>query len=82
MELIFVPTLQLWPGPAITTAKVASPRSASDAGVFHDAWIHDFEVPEGKFYLADAGYPLCDVLMVPFRGVLYHLREWESCGLR
>jgi len=56
--------------------------SASDGGVFHDARVHDFVIPEGKFYLADAGYPLCDVLLVPFRGVRYHLREWESCGLR
>ena len=55
--------------------------SASDGGVFHDARVHDFQVPEGKFYLADAGYPLCDVLLVPFCGVRYHLREWESCAL-
>jgi len=40
--------------------------SACDGVVFHDAQVHDFEIPEGKFYLADAGYPLCDVLLVPF----------------
>ena len=50
-------------------------------GVFHDAQVHDFVVPEGKFYLADAGYPLCDVLLVPFHGVWYNPQEWESCGL-
>ena len=56
--------------------------SASDGGVFHDVWVHDFEVPEGKFYLAYAGYSLCDVFLVPFHGVQYHLWEWESCGLQ
>jgi len=24
--------------------------------------------------------PLCDVLLVPFCGVQYHLGEWESCA--
>ena len=43
--------------------------------------VHDFVIPEGKFYLADAGYPLCDVLLVPFHGVRYQLQEWESCSL-
>ena len=56
--------------------------SASDGGVFHDARVHDLEIPEGRYYLADAGYAICDALLVPFRGVRYHLREWEACGLR
>src|SRR5882672_4067215 len=62
------------------TSSVAG-REVLLMGVFHDARVHDFHVPEGKFYLADAGYPLCDVLLVPFHGVQYHLREWESCAL-
>src|SRR5882724_5597370 len=56
--------------------------SASDGGSFHDAHVHDLEIPDGKYYLADAGYPICDALLVPFRGVRYHLREWEASGLR
>src|SRR5882724_4680166 len=56
--------------------------SASDGGVFHDAHLHDLVIPAGKYYLEDAGYPICDALMVPFRGVRYHLREWESSGLQ
>jgi len=55
--------------------------SASDGGVYHDAWVHDLSIPEGKYYLADAGYPLCDALLVPFWGVRYHLREWQKSGL-
>ena len=42
--------------------------SASDGWVFHDAWVHDLEIPDGKIYLADAGYPLCDVLGAIQRG--------------
>jgi len=56
--------------------------SASDGGVFHDAHVHDFEIPDGKYYLADAGYPICDAVLEPFHGVWYHLREWETSGLR
>src|SRR5882724_13704124 len=52
--------------------------SASDDGVYHDAQVHDLSIPEGKYYLADAGYPLCDALLVPFQGVHYHLREWRN----
>ena len=40
--------------------------SASDGGVFHDAHVHDLEIPDGQYYLADAGYPICDALLVPF----------------
>ncbi len=54
----------------------------SDGGVFQDAQLHDLENPEGRYYLADAGYPICDALLVPYRGVQYHLREWEASGLR
>jgi len=34
----------------------------------------------GKYYLADAGYPICDALLVQFCGVWYHLWEWETSG--
>src|SRR5882724_4124734 len=56
--------------------------SASDGGIFHDACVHDLVIPPGKYYLADAGYPICDALLVPFHGVQYHLWEWESSGLQ
>ena len=44
-------------------------------------------MPEGKYYLADAGYPTCNQLLVPYRSVHYHLAEWGRanvwyiCGL-
>ncbi len=56
--------------------------SATDARIFDDACTHDFQVPAGKYYLADAGYPLCDKLLVPYRGVRYHLAEWGRANIR
>jgi hypothetical protein len=50
--------------------------SAADAHVYHDAHTTDFNIPEGKYYLADAGFGSCDELLVPFQGVRYHLAEW------
>jgi hypothetical protein len=52
--------------------------SASDSLVYQDARATDFKIPEGKYYLADAGYPNTDSLMVPYRGVRYHLKEWGN----
>ena len=50
--------------------------SAADARIYHDARITDFNIPPGKYYLADAGFAACDELLVPYRGVRYHLAEW------
>ena len=50
--------------------------SATDAHVFEDASTTDLYIPPGKFLLADAGYPLWPNLLVPYRGVHYHLAEW------
>lgn len=52
--------------------------SASDSLVYQDARATDFQIPEGKYYLADAGYPNTDTLLVPYRGVRYHLKEWGN----
>jgi DDE superfamily endonuclease len=56
--------------------------SATDARVFEDACAYDLEIPAGKYYLADGGYPLCDKLLVPYRGVRYHLAEWGRANVR
>lgn len=50
---------------------------AADAAIFNDARFNDFFVPEGKFYLADAGFALCDDLLIPYRATCYHLDEWR-----
>lgn len=69
-ELEFVYSLTGWEG------------SATDARIYEDARSNDFAIPPGKFYLADAGFPLCDELLVPYRGVRYHLAEWGRASVR
>jgi hypothetical protein len=46
--------------------------SASDSLVYQDAKATDFKIPEGKYYLADAGYPNLDYLLTPYQAVRYH----------
>ena len=50
--------------------------SAADSTMFYDAHITDLEIPVGKYYLADAGFLICDALLIPKWGVCYHLAEW------
>lgn len=50
--------------------------SAADSAILEDAQATDFRIPEGKFYLADAGFPSSMAMLVPYRNVRYHLREW------
>lgn len=38
----------------------------------------DFTFPEGRYYLADAGFPSAVGLLIPYRGVRYHLAEWDQ----
>ncbi|KAL6638731.1 hypothetical protein ACP70R_023590 [Stipagrostis hirtigluma subsp. patula] len=35
-------------------------------------------MPEGKYYLADAGYAARPGILPPYRGVRYHLKEYEG----
>lgn len=50
--------------------------SASDSFIFEKARSRDLVLPPGKYLIADAGFPGCDDLIVPYRGVRYHLREF------
>ena len=63
-DLMFTYVLSGWEG------------SAADALIFHNACQTDFHIPNRKYYLADAGFLLCPELLVPYRGVRYHLAEW------
>jgi len=56
--------------------------SAADGALFLSSRFNDLAIPAGKFYLADAGFGACDVLLVPYRGVRYHLAEWGRANLR
>lgn len=55
--------------------------SAHDGRVLADAVQNQgFIVPEDKYYLADAGYSNSDHIMIPYRGVRYHLKEQSLAG--
>ncbi|KAL0454243.1 UNVERIFIED_CONTAM: hypothetical protein Slati_0763500 [Sesamum latifolium] len=53
--------------------------SAADSRVLRDA-IHQhggLRVPVGNYYLCDNGYANAEGFLTPYRGVRYHLREWD-----
>ena len=54
--------------------------SASDSRVYEYACEHDLDIPPGTYMLADAGFPSCNALLVPYRGIRYHLKEWAQAG--
>lgn len=56
--------------------------SATDARVYQDACAKDLHIPRAKYFLADAGYPLRRGLLIPYRGVRYHLAEWGRASVR
>jgi DDE superfamily endonuclease len=56
--------------------------SATDARVYEAARQQGFFIPAGKYYLADAGYPMCQELLTPYRSVHYHLAEWGRAHLQ
>lgn len=56
--------------------------SASDARVLQDALQNKFYVPEGKFYLVDAGYANTPNFIAPYRNVRYHLNEQARSNQR
>jgi hypothetical protein len=55
--------------------------SVADGRLWSDACRHNLEVPKGWYFLGDAGFPLCNELLVPYQGVQYHLHEWEAASL-
>jgi hypothetical protein len=57
--------------------------ATDDAYVYENAKSQGFVVPEGKYFLADAGYPNNRPdLLIPYRGVRYHLAEWSPANAR
>ena len=63
-NLKFVYLLSSWEG------------SATDSRIFEYAHSKDLAVPQNCYYLADAGFSIYDILMAPYRGKRYHLKEW------
>ena len=56
--------------------------SATDACIYGDACAHDLNIPAERYYLADAGFPHCPELFVPYQDVQYHLAEWGHANVR
>ena len=56
--------------------------SATDARIYQDARTKGLHIPPGKYFLADAGFPLRAELLVPYRNIRYHLAEWRRAQLR
>ncbi|KAL8465408.1 hypothetical protein ACS0TY_034787 [Phlomoides rotata] len=54
--------------------------SATDSRVLRDAVSrpNGLRVPNGCYYLCDCGYTNCNGFLAPYRGVRYHLREWDE----
>ena len=56
--------------------------SAHDGRVLQWALQNGLRVPEGKYFLVDAGYALRKGFLAPYRGIRYHLREQAISKLR
>ncbi|XP_031101555.1 protein ALP1-like [Ipomoea triloba] len=54
--------------------------SAADGRVLRDAISrkNGLKVPQGNYYLCDAGYTNGDGFLAPYRGQRYHLNEWRQ----
>ncbi|KAM0912937.1 hypothetical protein ACQ4PT_012489 [Festuca glaucescens] len=52
--------------------------SVSDATVLYSAIESGFQVPGGKYYLVDGGYPNTPCFLAPYSGVPYHTEEQEQ----
>lgn len=54
--------------------------SAHDSRVLDDARTKGLPLLAGKYYLADGGYGLSKYVLTPYRGVRYHLIEFDLNG--
>ena len=43
--------------------------SATDARVYESALMDGLDIPPGKYYLADAGFPSTNELLIPYRSI-------------
>jgi len=50
--------------------------SVHDFQILDEAKKREFNIPDGKYYLADAGYASWTTILVPYRGIHYQLKEF------
>ncbi|KAL2318528.1 hypothetical protein Fmac_032404 [Flemingia macrophylla] len=57
-------------------------ETASDSRILKDALSRQdpLIIPQGKYYLGDAGFMLKSQILTPYRGVRYHLKEYSRRG--
>ena len=52
-----------------------------DVQVLEEGLQAALEIPNGYYYLANAGYPLLNKnLLTPYHSVRYHLAEWSKAN--
>lgn len=56
--------------------------SAADGRVYDNARRHSLAIPSGTYFLADASFPTCAGLIIPFKRARYHLKEWARAPER
>ncbi|KAL2327743.1 hypothetical protein Fmac_021170 [Flemingia macrophylla] len=56
--------------------------TASDSRILKDVLSREdpLIIPQGKYYLGDAGFMLKGQIITPYRGVRYHLKEYSQRG--
>ncbi|ESK85177.1 nuclease harbi1-like, partial [Moniliophthora roreri MCA 2997] len=55
--------------------------SAADATMYAQSQLEGLQIPNGKYYLADVEFGICNALLVLYCGVQYHLNEWGRSQL-
>ena len=56
--------------------------SMTDARLWDQVLEGGLKIPAGKYLLADAGFPSCEQLLIPYCSVRYHLAEWGCANVR
>ncbi len=51
--------------------------STADGRLWEEARQRNLAIPPDWYWLGDAGFPLCETMLVPYRGKRYHLKEWH-----
>jgi hypothetical protein len=54
--------------------------SAHDGRIWDAARTRTLKIPDGKWLLGDAGFPLSDSCLIPYRATKYHLKDWNVPG--
>jgi len=56
--------------------------SAHDSRVYHDTWTKDLVIPKEAYVLGDSGYGNSHCVIMPYRGICYHLQKITRNHLR